>query len=79
MIKNNSQLEVVQEQLARIERALTSLRARVKNERNFAIYSEGYVDQIAELRAEIDAYQKAAKKNGKANGKDKKRRGRKAS
>ncbi|MCI0643239.1 MAG: hypothetical protein L0Y72_23270 [Gemmataceae bacterium] len=75
MIQNQEELTLVRKQLSRIEDALVSLRARLKNERNFAIYSEGYVDQIAELKAEIDAYQKAAKKNGK----DKRRRGRKAS
>ncbi|MCI0376830.1 MAG: hypothetical protein L0215_04440 [Gemmataceae bacterium] len=79
MISNDEELKVVREQLGRAERALASLRSEVTNERNFAVFSEAYVDQIAELKAEIDAYQKAAKKNGKANGKDKRRRGRKAS
>lgn len=78
MIQNDAQLQVVLEQRARIQRALASLRQRVTNERNFAVFSEGYVDQIAELQAEIDAYEKA-KKNSKANGKTNKRRPRKAS
>ena len=70
MIRNDQQLTVVREQLARMERALASLRRRVTNERNFAVYSEGYVDQIADLKAEIDKYQRAAKKDA-ANGKPK--------
>jgi hypothetical protein len=78
MIESEEELKVVQMQLGRAQRALASLRQRVKNERNFAVYSEGYVDQIAELQAEIDAYQ-SGKKSGKRNGKGGKRRPRKAS
>ena len=70
MIRTDEQLAVVREQLGRIERALGSLRRRVTNERNFAVYSEGYVDQIAELKAEIAKYERAAKKEP-ANGKGK--------
>lgn len=79
MIHNKEELAIVTQQLARIEKALASLRARVKNERNFAVYSEGYIDQIAELKAGIEAYQKRAKKSGKAMGKNNKPRGRRAS
>jgi hypothetical protein len=57
MIQDDEELAVVQKQLARAERALESLRRRVTNERNFAVYSEGYVDQITELKAAIAAYQ----------------------
>jgi hypothetical protein len=74
MILNDEELNVVRKQLALIEDALASLRQRVTNERNFAVYSEGYVDQINELKAEIEAYEKSAKKNGKGG-----KRGRKAS
>src|SRR5439155_22111689 len=69
MILNDEELKVVREQLSLIEDALASLRRRVTNERNLAVYSEGYVDQIAELKAEIAKYERAAKKepaNGKA-------------
>lgn len=69
MICNNEELKVVREQLGRAERALASLRSEISNERNFAVFSEAYVDQIAELKAEIEAYEKSAKKTGKANGK----------
>ncbi len=62
MICNDEELKVMREQLGRAERALASLRSEITNERNFAVFSEAYVDQIAELKAEIDAYQKAAKK-----------------
>ncbi|MCI0380400.1 MAG: hypothetical protein L0215_22675 [Gemmataceae bacterium] len=78
MILNDAELKIVKEQLSLAESALASLRRRVTNERNFAIYAEGPLDQIAELKAEIDTYQKT-KKNRKAGGKNQKRRGRKAS
>jgi hypothetical protein len=61
MINNDAQLEVVREQLALAEHALKALREQVKNRRNFAVFSEGYVDQIADLKADIDAYRKKAK------------------
>ena len=79
MIVNDEDLQVVREQLGRAERALASLRSEITNERNFAVFSEAYLDQINELKAEIDAYEKAAKKGAKANGKSGKRRPRKAS
>jgi hypothetical protein len=81
MIENDEQLEVVREQLGRIQRALADLRRDVypKNKRNFAVFSEAYVDQIAELQAEIDAYKPAAEKSSKPNGRSSKRRPRKAS
>jgi hypothetical protein len=66
MIQSDKGLAVVQEQLGRAERALASLRASVKNDRTFAIYSEGYVDQIAELKADIGSYLAAKRKNGAA-------------
>jgi hypothetical protein len=56
MIKTQEQLAVVKEQLGRVERALESLRQDVKNPRNFAVYSESYVDQLNLLKAEIDEY-----------------------
>jgi hypothetical protein len=68
MIRNNDELKVVQKQLSRIKSALSSLRRRVspKNKRNFEVLSEGYVDTIAELSAQIDAYRAVAQKNGEA-------------
>jgi hypothetical protein len=68
MIESEEELEVVRAQLALAESALDSLRRRVKNKRTFALYSEGPVDQIAELKAQIEAYKKTAKRTGKANG-----------
>lgn len=56
MIVNDIQLEVAKEQLGRVERALASLRAEVNNPANLAIFSEGYVEQIELLKAEIDDY-----------------------
>jgi hypothetical protein len=78
MIANDAQLEVVREQLARAERALASLRSEITNERNFALFSEAYVDQINELKAEIDAYEKV-KQNAKSTRKGRSSRTRKAS
>ena len=69
MIRKDEALAFLRKQLGHLERALGDLRRRVTNERNFAVYSEGYVDQIAELKAEIAKYERAAKKepaNGKA-------------
>src|SRR5229473_2935547 len=58
MIRNDEELTAVRNQLALIEDALAALRRDVlpKNRRNYEVLSEGYVDQIAALRAEIDAY-----------------------
>lgn len=58
MIANDSQLAVVRSQLGLAEDALASLRAWLhhKNPRNYAIFSESYIDMILQLRAEIDAY-----------------------
>jgi hypothetical protein len=48
----------VREQIERLERALESLsrEVRPKSEQQFRVFAEGYVDQIAELRSEIDRY-----------------------
>lgn len=58
MIRDDNELLIVRKQLSRIEDALASLRRDVlpQNQRNFEILSEGYVDQMAALMAEIDAY-----------------------
>ncbi|MFO0964283.1 MAG: hypothetical protein U0793_01670 [Gemmataceae bacterium] len=61
MIRNDDELAFVREQLGHIEKALASLRARVEplNPRNYEVFAEGYVDQIAALQAEIDAYERS--------------------
>jgi hypothetical protein len=58
MIQNQNELAETRKQLAHIEKALASLREDIlpKNKRNFEVLSEGYVDQIEILQAEIDAY-----------------------
>jgi hypothetical protein len=58
MIRNDDELLVVREQLSLVEEALAALRRDVlpMNKRNYEILSEGYVDQIAALKAELDAY-----------------------
>ncbi|MBI3821552.1 MAG: hypothetical protein HY289_02610 [Planctomycetes bacterium] len=58
MIRHDEDLAVQKELLGCLERALDDLRADVypKNPRNFAIYAEGYIDEINKLKAEIDEY-----------------------
>ena len=58
MIQNDEQLLAVKQQLERIESALHSLKQRLlpQSEATFRLMSEGYVDQIAALRQEIDQY-----------------------
>lgn len=58
MITNDEDLTLVHRQLERIESALGALRREVlpQSEARFLLMAEAYVDQILELRAEIDAY-----------------------
>jgi len=58
MINNDSQLTTVREQIERLKIALAWLErdVRPKSEQQFQVLSEGYVDQIAELDALVDAY-----------------------
>ncbi len=51
-------LAVMHKQLALAEHALESLRRDVKSDRTFRLYSEGYVDQILALQADITAYRR---------------------
>lgn len=58
MIRNDDELAVVRKQLVRLAGALTALRRGVlpTNKHNYEVLSEGYVDQIAALRAKISEY-----------------------
>ena len=58
MIANDEQLQLVKEQVATLESALESLEKRVRpqSEMQYRVFAEGYVDQIAILRADIDGY-----------------------
>ena len=58
MITNDSELQVVQEQLRLVEEALDSIRRELKprNEAKYTLIAEAYIDQIGELRLQIDAY-----------------------
>jgi hypothetical protein len=58
LIRNDTDLAVEQEALAGLERALESLRQRVepKNPRNYAIFSEAYIDEINKLKSQISEY-----------------------
>jgi hypothetical protein len=58
MIDNDDQLEVVRKQLATVEAALIALRRRMlpQHEGQYRIFAEGYIEQILELRAEMDQY-----------------------
>ena len=58
MIRNNEELKIVREQLARAESALESLRNEVlpKNQQMYHVMAEPCLDTIIELRGQIDAY-----------------------
>jgi hypothetical protein len=58
MIKNNEEFEQAVEQLARMYRALVSLRSRVlpQNPQQFALLAEGPLDEIRQLLEQIDVY-----------------------
>lgn len=58
MIRNDEQLAVVKRQLQRVEAALHSIERDVlpQNPVRFQIMAEAYVDQIDELRRQIDEY-----------------------
>lgn len=58
MIRNNDELKIVREQLARAESALESLRKEVlpKSQQMYHVMAEPCVDTIVELRGQIDAY-----------------------
>jgi hypothetical protein len=58
MIANDEQLQLVNEQVATLESALESLAktVRPRSEMQYRVFAEGYVDQLAILRADIDAY-----------------------
>jgi hypothetical protein len=57
-ISTNDEFVFAHKHLSRMEAALAALRQDVlpKNKRDYEVYAEGYIDQIAKLRAEIDAY-----------------------
>ena len=57
MTENDEQLRITHEQLGRLYRALADLRQEAKpiNPRKSTVFSEGFVDQIRQLRAEIDS------------------------
>lgn len=61
MIHNQEQLELVREQLGRLERALKDLEDEVRpqSEKQFRLMSEIYVEHIDKLRREIDEYRAA--------------------
>lgn len=58
MITNDRELQVVLNQLRLAEAALDSIRREVKpkSETKYALMAEAYIDQITELKAEIDTY-----------------------
>jgi BMFP domain-containing protein YqiC len=58
MIQNDEQLNLVRQQVGRLEDALRSLAVTVrpKSEDQFRVMAEGYVDQLDLLRREIDRY-----------------------
>ncbi|MEY2724272.1 MAG: hypothetical protein RLZZ458_139 [Planctomycetota bacterium] len=58
MIRNNDELKIVREQLARAEAALESLRNDVlpKSRQMYQVMAEPCIDTIVELRGQIDTY-----------------------
>lgn len=58
MITNDQELELVREQLERVEAALYSIKRDVlpRSAPKFRLMAEGYFDQINELRRQIDDY-----------------------
>jgi len=58
MIKNDSQLKIVREQMATAEAALDSLRQDVlpKNKKMYELMAESNIEMILSLRGEIDTY-----------------------
>lgn len=58
MIKTDEDLEIVRQQLTRVESAFSALRREVQpqSEERFLLMSEAYVEQILTLRAEIDEF-----------------------
>lgn len=58
MIKTDQDLEIVRQQLARVESACGTLRREVlpQSEERFLLMAETFVEQILALRAEIDEY-----------------------
>lgn len=58
MIASVEEFEITREQLGRAERALISLRKTVlpKNEARFRLMAEAHIEEIRNLRAEIDQY-----------------------
>ena len=71
MIANDKELQVVLNQLQRAESALDSIRREVKpkSEAKYELMAEAYLDQIAELKAQIDAYRAmTVERNGEGRG-----------
>jgi hypothetical protein len=58
MITNDAELEVVRQQLGRVEAILSSLREEVlpKSERMFNLFAESWIDMRQELQADVAAY-----------------------
>lgn len=58
MIENDEQLRLTFEQLGRMYEALAAMRKDILplNAKKYAVFSEGVIDQIRELQAEIDVY-----------------------
>jgi hypothetical protein len=56
MIENIEQLDVALIQLGRLYQALASLRAKIPDVRQFALYAEGTIVHIDRIQAEIDEF-----------------------
>ncbi len=58
MIENDAQLQQAYEALGDLYRALASYRAKIlpANPRNYSVISQGPLEEIRKIQAEIDAY-----------------------
>ena len=58
MIANDEQHALVRQQIAKLEEALDSLAKTVrrKSEAQYRTFAEGYVDQLDELRRDVEEY-----------------------
>ena len=67
MISDEKRLEVTLQQMTHILRALDDVKQNVlpRNPQMFAVMAEGYVDQLARLREEVESYLAVTKSAGK--------------
>jgi TATA-binding protein-associated factor Taf7 len=59
MIKNDRQLKITKQRLNELKKGLEKIRKKYSSDKNkVALLSQGYVEHIAQLKAEIEEYEK---------------------